>query len=63
MSGDLKDAGKSLPQGTFIAVGISIVVYFLAATVFAAALPAETLMSEYGSMNGFPLWRFLSEPG
>ena len=27
MSGDLKDAGKSLPLGTFIAVGVSIVVY------------------------------------
>ena len=51
MSGDLKDAGKSLPQGTFIAVGVSIVVYFLAATVFAAALPSEILMSEYGSMK------------
>jgi len=33
MSGDLKDPGKSLPLGTFAAVGISIVVYFLAAVV------------------------------
>ncbi len=49
MSGDLKDAGHSLPQGTFIAVGVSIVVYFFAAIVFAAVLPSETLMSEYGS--------------
>ena len=28
MSGDLKDPGKSLPLGTFAAVGISIVIYF-----------------------------------
>ncbi|MDF1590661.1 MAG: hypothetical protein P1P89_04020 [Desulfobacterales bacterium] len=29
MSGDLKDPGKSLPLGTLLAVGISILVYFL----------------------------------
>ena len=51
MSGDLKDAGKSLPRGTFIAVGVSIVVYFLAAIVFAATLPSDTLMSEYDAMK------------
>jgi amino acid transporter len=51
MSGDLKDAGKSLPLGTFLAVGLSILVYFSAAIVFAASLPAETLMSDYASMK------------
>jgi hypothetical protein len=43
-------------------VGVSIVVYFLAATVFAAALPAETLMSEYGSMkrvSAFGIYHYL----
>ena len=63
MSGDLKDAGKSLPRGTFIAVGISIIVYFLAAIVFAAALPAETLMSEYGSMKRVSAVAFLIRAG
>ena len=28
MSGDLQDPGKSLPRGTFMAVGVSIIVYF-----------------------------------
>ena len=51
MSGDLKDPGKSLPWGTFTAVGISIVVYFIAAIVMAAALPADILMGDYGAMN------------
>lgn len=51
MSGDLKDAGKSLPLGTFLAVGVSIVVYFFAAIVLAATLPAETLINDYGAMN------------
>ena len=63
MSGDLKDAGKSLPQGTFIAVGVSIVVYFLAALVFAASLPAGTLMAEYDSMKRVSVVAFLIRAG
>jgi amino acid transporter len=63
MSGDLKDAGHSLPQGTFIAVGVSIVVYFFAAIVFAAVLPSETLMSEYGSMKRVSAVAFLIRAG
>jgi amino acid transporter len=51
MSGDLKDPGKSLPRGTFTAVGISIIVYFISAVVLAAALPADVLMGDYGAMN------------
>ena len=51
MSGDLKEPGKSLPRGTFTAVGVSILVYFASAVVFAAALPLEVLSQDYGSMN------------
>lgn len=51
MSGDLKDPGKSLPRGTFAAVGLSIVVYFLSSVIFAAALPADVMMSDYGAMK------------
>jgi amino acid transporter len=63
MSGDLKDAGKSLPQGTFTAVGVSIIVYFLAAIVFAATLPTDTLMGEYGSMKRVAAVEFLIRAG
>jgi amino acid transporter len=63
MSGDLKDAGKSLPRGTFTAVGVSIVVYFLAAIVFAATLPSETLMHEYGSMKRVAAVEFFIRAG
>ena len=63
MSGDLQDAGKSLPKGTFTAVGVSIVVYILAAIVFAADLPAETLISEYGSMKRVAAVEFLISAG
>jgi amino acid transporter len=51
MSGDLKDAGHSLPLGTFLAVGVSIVVYFLAALTLAASLPNETLQHDYSAMG------------
>ncbi|NNL77180.1 MAG: amino acid permease, partial [Desulfobacterales bacterium] len=51
MSGDLKDPGISLPRGTFAAVGVSIVIYFLSAVVFAATLPADVLIVDYGAMK------------
>ena len=51
MSGDLKDPGKSLPAGTFMAVGLSIVVYFLAAVMMAGALPKQTLTLDYKAMQ------------
>ena len=63
MSGDLKDAGKSLPRGTFMAVGMSIVVYFLAAIVFAATLPTSTLMGEYDAMKRVSAAAFLIRAG
>ena len=63
MSGDLRDPGKSLPRGTFMAVGLSIIVYFLSSIVFAATLPAEVMMGDYGSMNKVALYGFLVTAG
>jgi len=63
MSGDLKDAGKSLPLGTFSAVGLSILIYFSAAIVFGASLPAETLMRDYASMKRIAAVEFLITAG
>ncbi len=63
MSGDLKDPGKSLPSGTFMAVGVSIIVYFLSSIIFAAALPADVMMSDYGAMNRVALFGFLVTAG
>ena len=51
MSGDLRDPGRSLPLGTFAAVGLSILVYTGAALVLAASLPADTLSEDYQAMN------------
>lgn len=63
MSGDLKDAGRSLPLGTFLAVGVSIVIYFGVAVVFAAALPGDVLMSDYGAMKRVASINFFTNAG
>jgi amino acid transporter len=63
MSGDLKDAGKSLPLGTFLAVGLSILIYFAAAICFAASQPAEVLMRDYAAMRRVASVDFLITAG
>ncbi len=51
MSGDLKDPDRSLPLGTFLAVGVSILVYFAVAVVFAGVLPNSVLMTDTDAMK------------
>ena len=63
MSGDLKDPGKSLPRGTFTAVGLSIAVYFISAILFAATLPGNVMMTDYGAMNRVAYFGFLITAG
>ncbi len=52
MSGDLKNPGKSLPIGTFAAVGISTVVYLSITVLLAGSISLETLAVETGAMRG-----------
>lgn len=63
MSGDLKDPGKSLPLGTFLAVGVSIVVYFGAAVVFSGALPNRELSADYSAMFHIAHFSWLIDAG
>jgi len=63
MSGDLKNPGRSLPRGTFLAVGVSLVIYVAAAVVFAAALPGGTLVGDYGAMRRVAPWPALVDAG
>ncbi len=63
MSGDLKDPGKSLPLGTLLAVGISIVVYFGAAVLLAGSVPNTLLTSDYTAMKRVSLASFLIDAG
>ena len=63
MSGDLKDAGRSLPRGTFLAVGMSIMVYFSVAAVLAANRPLGVLSSDYRAMGDIARWEVLIAAG
>ncbi|MDX1388350.1 MAG: amino acid permease [Acidobacteriota bacterium] len=63
MSGELKDPGRSLPLGTFLAVGISALVYVGVAVVFAGALPGEVLFTDYHAMRKVALLPWLVGAG
>ena len=51
MSGDLRDPGRSLPTGTFAAVGISTVVYVLAAVALAGTVSLRQLSADPVAMG------------
>ncbi|MBE0615783.1 MAG: amino acid permease [Burkholderiales bacterium] len=51
MSGDLADAGRSIPRGVLWAVGLSLLIYVGAAVLFAAALPNAELSADYDAMQ------------
>lgn len=63
MSGDLKDPAKSLPLGTFLAVGVSIFVYFAVALVFAGTLPGAELVADYSAMRRIAIVPWLIDAG
>ncbi|MCG8636830.1 MAG: amino acid permease [Desulfobacterales bacterium] len=63
MSGDLKDPGRAIPLGTFLAVGLSTLVYFLAAVVFSGAMTNRDLMSGYDAMKQIALVPGLIDAG
>ena len=51
MSGDLEDPAKSLPAGTFAAVGLSTVVYVATIFLLGATMPGSTLVDEPVAMK------------
>lgn len=63
MSGDLEDPGRSLPRGTFAAVGLSLAVYLGAAIVFAGSLAPGTLVDDYDAMARVAVWPALITVG
>jgi amino acid transporter len=63
MSGDLKDPGKSLPLGTFMAVGLSMLVYLAVAVIYSGALPNSELAADYGAMKKVARYGFLIDAG
>ena len=63
MSGDLRNPGRSLPTGTFLAVGVSLVVYVGVALVFAGTVPASELVADYNAMRRVSLVPWLVDAG
>ena len=51
MSGDLKNPARSLPLGTFLAVGVSTVVYVGAMLALAGTIPTSELATDYESLR------------
>jgi len=63
MSGDLRDPGKSIPVGTFLAVGLSIAIYVGVAVLFAASAPNEVLANDYAAMRNISVAGWLIDAG
>ena len=63
MSGDLKDASRSLPRGTFLAVGLATVVYGAAIVMFQRPDRSTTWSSITRRWGAWPVWGGSSGPG
>lgn len=63
MSGDLKDPARSLPVGTFLAVGVSTIVYIAAMVALAAAAPLQELSTDLNRMRGIAVAPWLIDAG
>jgi amino acid transporter len=64
MSGDLKDPAKSLPRGTFMAVGVSLLIYLILPFIFVNTVSrAELLVPGAESMKGVSTFGWLIDAG
>ncbi|MDH5616339.1 MAG: amino acid permease, partial [Acidimicrobiia bacterium] len=63
MSGDLKQPSKSLPIGTFAAIGLSTIVYVTVAILFAGSASSETLIEDTGAMRSIASFGWLIDAG
>ena len=56
MSGDLKDPAKSIPKGTFMAVGVGYLIYMVVPFFFAYRADAATLVGDNMIMQRLAYW-------
>ncbi len=56
MSGDLKDAGKSIPKGTFMAVGVGYVIYMVLPVILATRADSLSLIEDPMIMRRIAFW-------
>ena len=63
MLGDLKNPARSLPVGTFLAVGLSTIVYVAAMFALLASVPLGQLVGDYDSMKRVAVVPWLVDAG
>jgi hypothetical protein len=56
MSGDLRDPGKSLPTGTFAAIGVTALVYLLLIVLLGGSVSRDNLISNSLVMTDIAVW-------
>ena len=56
MSGDLADPGRSIPKGTFLAVGVGYLIYIILPVFLALRVDTQTLVSDPLVMRRISLW-------
>ncbi len=56
MSGDLKDAGKSIPKGTFMAVGVGYIIYMALPIILATRADSLSLIEDPMIMRRIAFW-------
>lgn len=56
MSGDLKDPNRSIPRGTFLAVGTGYLIYITLPIILAGRADASTLVSDPLIMRKIAIW-------
>ncbi len=63
MSGDLRDPGTSIPRGTALAVGLSLIIYAVVAVLCAGTLPRAVLAGDYGALKSISVFAPLFDAG
>lgn len=56
MSGDLRDPAKSIPRGTFLAVGVGYIIYMTLPIILASRADADTLVKNPLIMQQIAFW-------
>lgn len=56
LSGDLKTPGRSIPRGTFAAIGVGYVIYMVLPILLAARASSETLIADPLVMRRIAFW-------
>lgn len=56
MSGDLKDAKKAIPKGTFMAIGVGYLIYMILPLILAARVDTQNLIEDPMIMRRISIW-------